>query len=398
MSIPSSILALADQTDDLRERLVTWAEINSGSDHAAGLDRMADVLETALLELTPLVDRVPAGPRHTIRARARPDAPVRVLCSGHYDTVYGADHPFQTCRQLGSSRLNGPGVADMKGGIVTMLAALRAFEGTPRASDVGWEVLLTPDEEIGSQASAPAIEAAAKGATFGLVFEPARPGGEIVRSRMGTGAFLITCHGRSAHGAQPEAGRNAILALSRFLLAADQIPVEHPEVLVNAGRIRGGGAINIVPDHAEAELHIRITAAHQQAAVQDRLHALAAAASAETECELVVTGSFDRPPKECLPAEVSAYAAWRAVAADLGQTPPDWIHTGGGSDGNLLSAAGLACLDGVGPIGAELHSRDEWVDLSSLTARAQVAALFLHRVAIGQIVLGESHATAASSP
>ncbi len=396
MSVPVSILSLPNRVDAHLRRLTTWANVNSGSENPAGLDAMAGLLADALRELPGEVDFVSAGSRRIVRARCRPKAPLRVLCNGHYDTVYEADHPFQVCRLAGDGILNGPGVADMKGGIVTLLAALAAFEDSPQAERIGWEVLLTPDEEIGSTASAPALAEAARRNHFGLVFEPARPGGEIIHSRKGTGAFVVRCRGRSAHGAQPEAGRNAILALSSFLIAAGRLPRELPDVLLNVGKVRGGGAINIVPDQAEAELHVRITQTAQQAEVIARLHALAARVGAETECTLTVEGSFDRPPKECRPAEIVAFGAWQRIVADLDLPPVDWVHSGGGSDGNLLSAAGLPCLDGVGPIGGDLHSETEWVDVPSIGRRAQIAALFLHRLATGEIELPLTHAKVAS--
>jgi glutamate carboxypeptidase len=396
MSAPVSILSLPSCAEAHLRRLTAWANVNSGSENAAGLEAMSGLLADALRELPCEVDFIPVGGRRIVRARCRPDAPLRVLCNGHYDTVYEADHPFQACRPAGAGILNGPGVADMKGGIVTLLAALAAFEDAPQSGRLGWEVLLTPDEEIGSAASAPALAEAARRNHFGLVFEPARPGGEIIHSRKGTGAFVVRCRGRSAHGAQPEAGRNAILALSSFLLAADRLPRELPDVLLNVGKVRGGGAINIVPDQAEAELHVRITRTVQQAEVLARLHALAARIGAETECTLTVEGSFDRPPKECRPAEVVAFEAWQEIAAELGLPSVNWVHSGGGSDGNLLSAAGLPCLDGVGPIGGDLHSEAEWIDVPSIGRRAQIVALFLHRLATGEIELPLSYAKVAS--
>jgi glutamate carboxypeptidase len=399
MSVPASITALTNQTHALRERLITWAEINSGSEHTEGLHRMAAVLRAALLVFTPDVALLPAGSsgRSILRARLRPEAPTRILLNGHYDTVYEADHPFQRCTLLSPDRLNGPGVSDMKGGIVTLLAALSAFEKTPHAGRLGFEILLTPDEETGSYFSAPEIAAAARRNDFGLVFEPARPGGEIVRSRKGTGSFTAVCHGRSAHGAVPEEGRNAIVALAEFITAVNQVPADLPGVLLNVGNVRGGGAINIVPDRAQVELHVRINHPADQRRVLDRLHALAKPINARDGYRLEIHGGFDRPPKECLPAEESVFNEWRRAAADLGQPVPGWIHTGGGSDGNLLSAAGLPCLDGVGPVGGDLHSPTEWIDLPSIAQRAQLAALVLHRIATGEFVLPAKPAGLASA-
>ena len=136
-----------------------------------------------------------------------PQAPVQVLFSGHYDTVYGANDPFQQCEQLSAEKLRGPAVIDMKGGLVVMLAALQAFEQPPHAAKVGYEVLINPDEEIGSLGAAPLFVEAANRYQLGLVFEPARPNGDLVQSRKGTGNFTITSRGRAAHADAKRAPR-----------------------------------------------------------------------------------------------------------------------------------------------------------------------------------------------
>ncbi|HRI82898.1 MAG TPA: M20/M25/M40 family metallo-hydrolase, partial [Opitutaceae bacterium] len=162
--------------DSLRDLLIRWCHQNSGSEHIAGLEAMRGLLAAefgtlpdAAIEHVALRDT----PAKALRIRVRPEAPVQFLCSGHYDTVYGADHPFQTCSQPEADLLRGPGVADMKGGLVVMLAALRQLEQSPAAQNVGYEVLLTPDEETGSHGSAPAIAESATRHRFALVFEPA---------------------------------------------------------------------------------------------------------------------------------------------------------------------------------------------------------------------------------
>lgn len=387
--LPPAITALPARDPELRQLLADWSAINSGSEHPAGLERMRAALRATFTTAFPyaLLEEpgLPGSPARALRLILRPDAPFRVLLNGHYDTVYEADHPFQQPRLSAPDTLNGPGTADMKGGLVVLLAALRAFEETEAASALGIEILITPDEEIGSRASVAEIERSARRCHFGLVFEPARAGGEIVRTRKGTGVFTVTSHGRAAHGAQPEAGRNAIAALAEFLVAAHRVPEELPGVMLNIGIIRGGGVINIVPELAVAELHARITRIEQKDALGARLAAIAAPINAREGHRIVIEGAFDRPPKECGPAELAAFAALNQCAADLGLAPLDWVDTGGGSDGNLLSAAGLPNLDGLGPIGNHLHSEQEYVHLPSLVIRAQVAALFLHRLATGKL-------------
>jgi glutamate carboxypeptidase len=391
MPIPPSIANLPARSAELRDRLVRWCDQNSGSENSAGLAAMLGLLRTDFATLPGVTEEVAlaGAPARALRVRVRPQAPTQLFCSGHFDTVYGADDPFQKCVQLGPEKLRGPGVIDMKGGLVVMLAALQAFEHTPQAAAVGYEVFLNPDEETGSFGAAPVLEAAARRYRFGFVFEPARPDGGLVHSRKGTGNFTVIARGRAAHAASARRdGRNAIAALAEFLTAAGRLPDELPGVLFNIGQIRGGGpATNVVPDFAEARLDLRVTERAERDAVLARLHALAAPINAREGFQLEVAGSFNRPPMERTRAAEAVFAAWQQCGRKLGLAPFSWVHAGGGSDANLLSAAGLPCLDGLGPVGDRLHSSEEWVLLPSLVERAQLAALFLHRLAGGGIVL-----------
>jgi glutamate carboxypeptidase len=397
--IPPSIAALPARTAELGALLERWANINSGSGHAAGLARMADTLRADFSRAFPAatIEEIntdapgfnPPGSR-ALRIRLRPAAPTQVFLCGHYDTVYEADDAFQVCRWLDATTLNGPGVADMKGGLVTILAALQAFEATPHAASVGWEVLITPDEETGSHGTAHLFRGAARDHQFGFVFEPGRPNGNIIHSRKGTGGLVATCHGRAAHAAKvPNDGRSAILALAEFLLDAAKIPSEMPDVMVNVGNIRGGtAATNVVPHFAESEIDIRITKIADSEPLLARFQALADRINTRDGIKLTLKGGFNRPPKECLPAEEAVFPEWQRAARDVGVPEFTWVHGGGGSDGNFLTAGGLPNLDGIGPIGDNLHSDREFCRVETIAPRAQIVALFLHRVAAGDITLG----------
>ena len=397
--IPPSIAALPARTAELGALLERWANINSGSGHAAGLARMADTLRADFSRAFPAatIEEIntdapgfnPPGSR-ALRIRLRPAAPTQVFLCGHYDTVYEADDAFQVCRWLDATTLNGPGVADMKGGLVTILAALQACEATPHAASVGWEVLLTPDEETGSHGTAHLFRGAARDHQFGFVFEPGRPNGNIIHSRKGTGGLVATCHGRAAHAAKvPNDGRSAILALAEFLLDAAKIPSEMPDVMVNVGNIRGGtAATNVVPHFAESEIDIRITKIADSEPLLARFQALADRINTRDGIKLTLKGGFNRPPKECLPAEEAVFPEWQRAARDVGVPEFTWVHGGGGSDGNFLTAGGLPNLDGIGPIGDNLHSDREFCRVETIAPRAQIVALFLHRVAAGDITLG----------
>jgi glutamate carboxypeptidase len=386
MPSPEVIATLPKRAPELRDLLIRWCNQNSGSSNPAGLAAMLRLLQVEFGRLG-RTEAIPlAGTNtHVLRLRVRPEAPIQVLLSGHYDTVYDADHPFQACEPPVSDTLRGPGAADMKGGLVVMLAALQAFERTTHASAVGYEILLGPDEETGSQGTAPLLEKAAQRHQLGLVFEPARSNGDLVRSRKGTGIFTLTCHGRAAHaGRAPEAGRNAILALCDILPRAESLTRELTGVMVNVGHIVGGGAANIVPDRAEAVINARVTNAGDDAVFLRRLHEICASWHNREGYRLEIGGGFNRGPKVETPREVALFGEWRKCGRELG-LDFDWQHVGGGSDGNILSAAGLPNLDGLGCVGDHLHSPREFCYLPSLVQRAQVAALFLHRLAAGEI-------------
>jgi glutamate carboxypeptidase len=376
----------------LRDLLVAWANINSGSENIPGLERMRLALapEFGALAGASVEHVALAGTAARIlRVRIRPDAPLQLLLSGHYDTVYAAGHPFQHCTLLDEQTLRGPGVADMKGGLVVMLAALRAFGRSPHASRLGFDILLTPDEETGSAASRPVLEAAAaaKQHAFGLVFEPARANGNLVKSRKGTGIFSVTVHGRAAHaGRDPQNGRNAILALAGLLPAIDALNRELPGIMLNVGTIRGGGTVNIVPDLASADVNVRITHATDAAEFLRGVNDILAPLNNREGLRAELSGRFNRGPKVETPFEEKLFAAWQACARDLG-VALDWQHVAGGSDGNLLSAAGLPNLDGLGVVGDHLHSSEEFVHLPSLVERAQIAASFLEKLAAGEIAV-----------
>jgi len=396
MPVPPAITALGARTPELAALLESWANINSGSSHAAGLTRMADVLRAAFTCAFPAAEFEelsadapgynPPGAK-ALRFRMRPQAARQVFLCGHYDTVYAADDAFQSCRWLDADSLNGPGVTDMKGGLIVILAALDAFEQTPSAASLGWEVLLTPDEETGSHGTRAMFEAAAQRNHFGLVFEPARPSGDIIHSRKGTGGIVATCHGRAAHAAKiPNDGRSAILGLAAYLLAIAKIPAELPGVLVNTGNIRGGtAATNVVPDFAQAEIDLRITRMADKEPLFSRLETVARETSAVYGVTIEITGGLNRPPKENHPTEAALFPEFQRAGRDVGLKPFNWIHGGGASDGNFLGAAGLPCFDGIGPEGDHLHSAREFCRVGTIAPRAQNVALFLHRLAAGEI-------------
>lgn len=380
------------QAARMAERTAAWANVPSGSRDADGLARMRAVLAEAFGQLAPVEEIPLPGGGIVLRLRQRPDAPRRILLVGHYDTVFGPEHPFRAVLPPDPARpgvLLGPGVADMKGGLVVLWHALAALEGAAPAAveNLGWEVLLNPDEELGSPGSGALLAEAAGRHRLGLVFEPALPDGGLARARKGSGNFIITAHGRAAHaGRDFAAGRNAVAALAVFIVGADRLNGRREGVTVNVGAVEGGGAVNVVPDRASCRLNVRTVGPGDERWTLDALHALMAANATRREgVRLELTGGFTSPPK---PADARVDAILHALAVcaeELGQPPLTWGPTGGTCDGNRLLAAGLPNVDNLGPRGGGLHSTDEWVDATSLPERARLVALFLWKLATDDV-------------
>ncbi|WP_447724209.1 hydrolase [Sphingomonas koreensis] len=370
-----------------------WVAVNSGTRNVSGLVTMAEMLASAFAalpgELT-LVDPAPvetvdgkgdvlplAHGRH-LHLRVRPEAPVQMLFTGHMDTVFPADHPFQTATWLPDGRLNAPGAADMKGGLSLMLAALRAVEATAAAERFGYEVVINSDEETGSFASAALIAQAAKGKVAALTYEPALPDGTLAGARGGTGNFSIVVRGRSAHaGRNPEEGRNAIVAAAD--LALRLAAARGDGLAVNPARIEGGGPNNVVPDLAILRVNFRPASAEAIARAAALVETAAADVAAAHDVSVHVHGGFNRPPKPLDPAAERLFGLVKQAGADL-DIPVAWKATGGVCDGNNIAACGVPVVDTMGARGGAIHSAEEFLIPDSLPERAALSALTILRI------------------
>ncbi|MDT7934664.1 MAG: hydrolase [Sphingomonadaceae bacterium] len=385
---------LGEEAPSMLARTESWAAISSGSSNLRGLALMAEALAHAFAplgepELVPAqpseavgADGTVRGVKHGAHVRlcVRPEAPVRVLLTGHMDTVYGADHPFKFCRREGHGRLNGPGVADMKGGLSVMLAALGAIERTSAAERLGYEVLIGSDEEVGSPSSAPLLAEAAGRAQWGLTYEPSTtPQGAFATPRWGSGNFAAVVAGRSAHaGRNPEDGRNALLAAADLALRLEALT--GPDCRVNPARIDGGGPNNVVPATAILRFNIRPRSAAAQAAAQSALVRTVGEVEARREVAITLHGRFARPPKPHDAVQDRLFALVREASADL-RLPYETRESGGVCDGNNLAAHGLPVVDTLGVRGGAIHSPAEFLLTESLVERARLSALLLLRLA-----------------
>ena len=372
--------------------------MNSGSRNLAGLATVAAMLADAFSVLPGDVRLIEPEEVAAINSKGKPellphgkhlllsvrrDAPVRLLLTGHMDTVFPSDHAFQTVRWIDDGTLNGPGVADMKGGLAVMLAALQAAETSPTFALVGYDVVINSDEELGSASSAGLIAETARGKIAALTYEPALPDGTLAGARAGSGNFSIVVTGRSAHaGRNPDEGRNALVAAADIALRLKA--GGGPGLSCNPARIDGGGPNNVVPDKAILRVNFRPQTTSAEELAHQLIRRSVADVSRLYDVKVTVHGGFGRPPK---PMDANALPLFNLVkqcGTDLG-LPIEWRDTGGVCDGNNIAACGVPVVDTMGVRGGAIHSDDEYLIVESLAERAQLSALTMLRIAQGRL-------------
>lgn len=377
------------------DRTLEWAAINSGTGNLDGLAAMAGRLADAFAQLPGEVRLVDPAPVEKVDAKGqlrelghgrhlvlsvRPDAERRVILTGHMDTVYAREHPFQTSTWLDDDTLNGPGTADMKGGLSLMLAGLAAYEQS--GPTLGYDVLINSDEETGSLSSAALIAQLAQGKLAALTYEPGLPDGSMARARPGSGNYAAVVTGLSAHaGRNPQDGRNALLAASD--LALRLAAGIRDGLTINPARIEGGAPNNTVPDLAILHFNLRPRTPELAEVARALVEAAVAEVSAAHDVHIHVHGHVSRPPKPITPKTEALFGLVSQAAADLGLNgggPMRWQDTGGVCDGNNIAACGVPVLDTMGALGGSIHSPQEFMIASSLDARARLTALVMHRL------------------
>ena len=383
----------AIQQQSMLDEVQSWSAVNSGSGNLDGLATTAKMLadafsvlpgEVALVNPQP-VDRVladgsikTAAHGQHLLVTVRPDAPTQLLFTGHMDTVFPADHEFQKLRWIDDGVLNGPGVADMKGGISVLLAALRAVELSASISRTGYQILINSDEEVGSPSSAKLITELARNKLAALTYEPALPDGTLAGARGGSGNFSVIFSGLSAHaGRNPDDGRNAVLAAADLALRLKRLSREG--LSVNPAKIEGGGPNNVVPDHAILRVNFRPRTLEIVTQTEADLRRIIADIEREHDVRAHLHGSFGRPPKPIDDRAAKLFALVKQTGADLGLSIA-WRSSGGVCDGNNIAACGVPVVDTMGVRGGNIHSKDEFLIVESLTERAQLSALTIMRL------------------
>lgn len=391
---------LASVSQDMINRTCEWSDINTGSWNTEGLKQFAPVLADAFSELQADVELIQTngfeavtdsgkteiqqtGP--VILVTGRPRAAVQIILSGHYDTVFPKG-TFEGVTDIGDGRLNGPGLADMKGGLCVMLEALKTFEAGPLRDRLGYQIVLTPDEEIGNFASAEYLTRAAQsGAMIGMTYEPAMETGAMSGGRKGSAVFDIVLHGKAAHaGRAKDEGRSAIEAAAELVLGLEALNGKRDGVTVNVGSIDGGSAVNIVPDLAIVRFGARAPDAESAAWATEEIRKLYDRAASRDGIHGHMHGGFYRPPKPRNAAQQALFDAVHATGQAIG-LDLEFVDTGGVCEGNNIFAAGVPNVDTLGVRGGRIHSNEEFVITESFSERATLSALLLNRLADGRM-------------
>jgi glutamate carboxypeptidase len=380
MSDTGEMLATARaRSDEWVGLLGEIVDIDSGPGDTAGIDRVYGVLDAALTELGFEAERVTTpGPDVFVARRRGADGAPRVALIGHADTVFAkgtvAERPFTR----DGERVRGPGVADMKGGLVVVLAGLD-LAGPVVLDQLDLTVIVNGDEESGSADSRAVIEELAPGFDVALVFEPGRPADGFVVSRRGAHRFEVAVTGRPAHtGVNPDDGANAIETAAHHILAIQELGRSIPDATVNAVMISGGTRPNIVPEHARIRVDSRFDNDEGEQAVVSGMRALQG--PGPVEGTVTTVSSLDQRPAFTARPEAAALAE---LVIETGRELGFALSgesTGGSSDGNFTSAAGVPTVDGLGAVGHDYHTPDEYVLADSIPQRATLLGVLLERI------------------
>ena len=395
MSFKESCKWIDSRQEDLLSNLMRLSEINSGTSNLEGIRTVADYFRSYFSGTADSISEIQSQSReHTdisgnkikeefgnlLSFKKRTKAPIQVLLVGHMDTVFPLSHSFQTPKKLDENTLLGPGVADMKGGILVMLTALQAYEASNHSNQLGWRVILNADEETGSHGSAETLEAAATTADVGLIYEPALADGTLSRARKGSGNFTIVATGQAAHaGREYEQGRNAIMGLYSAAQKLEQLTDLENGITVNIARISGGTAFNVVPAAAVLQFNVRCQSVDQQHELEAKMKAVIHETAQQSEVALEISGGFSRPPKSISPAN-QLLMDWVVESGKQLDIDVRFKDTGGCCDGNNLAAVGLPNVDTLGVLGGQIHTADEFMLIDSMAERAKLSLNILQKI------------------
>lgn len=350
--------------------LAAWAQIESCSDDPVGLAEFAALLTTRFVQLGAEIE--PMGATHFVARWPGVGKPILLL--GHFDTVYPRGTLVQQPVILRGQKLFGPGVVDMKGGLLIGCVAIQALRALGRLGPRPVWFLCTSDEELGSPTSRQYIEALAQQSAVALVLEGAGNGGALKTARKGVGLYDLVITGRAAHaGVAPEQGRSALLELAHQIIWLQSLNDSATGTTVNVCTASGGTTTNVIPADARAEVNVRVRTIAEAERLQQ---ALSSRQPVDPDVTISFSGGLNRPPMERSVQIAQLFSHAQQLAHTLG-FDVDEAATGGGSDGNFTAALGIPTLDGLGPIGGGAHALHEHVNLDSFVPRTALLARLL---------------------
>lgn len=403
MSLDLSYRWIDSKFNHMCEQILHWASVNTHAFNLEGLKQFQSILVDQFKSCDPEIKLIPLKPFEYIDDtgqwhkkplgsilifRKRMHLSNRVLLVGHMDTAFPKDHPFRKAEIISPQKMQGPGVCDMKGGLAVMLNALTAFEKLPWAKDLGWEIIITPDEEIGSPSSSAYVEEIAMNHNLALVFEPALDAqGTLASARKGSGKFSLVVKGRSAHvGRNFKEGKSAIIALIDLSKKIHKLNKIRDSIIVNVGYIKGGDVPNRVPHKAFALLDVRIETEEDKQWFHEQLLSLVNNVNMKKGIHVSLHGGFKRPPKIFDTKSEKLYEQVKALAANLSQ-PLEWKPTGGCCDGNNIAKTGCKVIDTLGVCGENTHTDSEFIKLDSVVDRCKLTCLILSSLAKRELTL-----------
>lgn len=367
-------------TDEMLKLLEELVNMDSGSYNKKGIDLVGNRLIGAYQEIgfkADIYEQKEYG-NHIVLQHAEAENP-EILLVAHMDTVFPVGTVAKRPFHIKGNRAYGPGVVDMKGSHVTTLSAIKALLDANSAAAKNVVVLLTSDEEIGAPSARALIEKQGERKRAVLVMEPARKDGSLVTSRRGGGRYTLKVTGKAVHaGIEPENGRSAIEELAYKIIKLHQLSDHEQGISVNVGMIEGGTAVNTVADYAEAQVDIRISRKDQAEPLAEKMKEICGQVDVEGT-SILLEGGITRPPMERNKQTLELYELIKGVASSLNMSLTE-TGTGGGSDASFTSALGIPTIDGMGPVGGNPHSTDEYLDIDTLEERTRLLAKTIEKL------------------
>lgn len=352
------------------QELEEIVSIESPTDYPAGTKAIAEYLEKKLQAIGWITEMIDCGPTvgPCLKATNRATDKYDLLMLGHMDTVFPLgtlkDWPFS----IEGNIARGPGVADMKAGVLYMYHAAKYLSEQNLLDKTNICLLFNPDEETGTMASRGVVEAEAIKADLVFVLEGARPNGAMVKERKGVGTYDLTFKGIAAHaGVAPQNGASALVELFNWGIELSKLTDFDKGLTVNVGLASGGSGANVVAEHATAKVDMRVLDIKDAEIVDLKIKELLASPF-NPKVKVTVKGGLNRPPMNTSPKSLEACEAITKIAKGM-DIDLAWVSTGGGSDGNFTAAMGVPTLDGMGPIGGDLHSTKEYGLVDSYVPR-----------------------------